>query len=63
MYVVALRQLSVIYKCGHYLDKCLNSDVVQCMLLSEKDLNFSKGCEIAVAKDRSSKNHIRKGLF
>lgn len=63
VYVVALRKLSVVYNCGHYLDKRLHSGVVQCRLLSEKDLNFWKGCEIAVAVDLSSKNHIRKGLF
>lgn len=49
---------------GHYLDDALwdrlvsglNSDVVQCRLLSEKNLNRSKVFGIAVAMDLASKN-------
>uniref|UniRef100_A0A3Q1F3H9 Retrotransposon gag domain-containing protein n=1 Tax=Acanthochromis polyacanthus TaxID=80966 RepID=A0A3Q1F3H9_9TELE len=63
-YVVALRQLSTTCDFGQYLDDALRdrfvsgmrSDAVQRRLLSEKELTFSRACEIAVSMELASRN-------
>uniref|UniRef100_A0A3B5LGC2 Retrotransposon gag domain-containing protein n=1 Tax=Xiphophorus couchianus TaxID=32473 RepID=A0A3B5LGC2_9TELE len=63
-YVVALRQLSATCNFGQYLDEALRdrfvsglrSDAAQRKLLAEKDLTFSRACEIAVNMELASKN-------